>query len=152
VPFAAEYALLFRWARPVLFSCLLLCGGLALNSALALEQLETVVRTEGLTYRRIVHYTAQGRFIQEEEVPVGTRLWMTRVPIGRVAIAARVAQTSEELTFSTVYQGAGIFFSLCLALTAFISLQPRLSNDPRLMATLASALFLLITLVMLFSN
>lgn len=152
LPFAAEYARLFRVARPVLLGCLLLCTGLALNSALAREQLETVLRTERVAYRRIAHYTARGQFMQEEEVPVGTRLWVNRAPLGHTAIAARVVQTGEELAFGTVYDGAGVFFSLCLALTAFIALLPRLGNDPRLVATLASALFLLITLGMLFSS
>lgn len=151
-PFAAEYARMFRLARPILLGCLLLCTSIGLDLLLAREQSETVLRTDGVAYRRIMHYTTRGRFMQEEEVPVGTQLLVTRAPLWRTVISAQVVQTGEELRFGTVYQGAGIFFSLCLALTASISLLPRLGNEPRLMATLAAALFLLVTLVMVFAN
>ena len=151
-PFAAEYALMFRLARPILLGCLLLCTSIGFDSVLAREQVETVLRTDGVTYHRIVHYTTRGQFTQEEEVPVGTRLWVKRAPLWRTVISARIEQTGEELTFRTIYRGAGKFFWLCLAFTAASSLQPKFSNETRSMATMASALFLLVTLVIMFST
>ncbi len=152
VPFAAQYALTFRLARPVLLGCLLLCFSIGLDSVLVREQPEVVLRTDGVAYKRIVHYTSSGQFTQEEEVPVGTRLWVRRGPLWRTVIAARVAQTGEELAFMTIYQGVGKLVWWCLAFTAACSLQPTFSNEARLMATLSAAFFLLIALVIMFAT
>ncbi len=151
-PFAAEYARMFRLARPVLIGALLLCTSLGLDLVLAHERPETVLRTDGVAYRRIVHYTTGGHFTQEEEIPVGTRLRVKRTPLWRTAVSARVEQSGEELEFQTLFQGASNLFWLGLFLTSSIALQARFSNESRLMATLSAALFLFLTLVVMCSR
>lgn len=150
--FAAEQARFLRLARPIMLGSLLLCISLGLDRMLVRERPETVLQLHIVDAWHVVHQTTGGHFILDEEIPINTLLQVNRTPLWRTIISARVEQTGEVHQFRSLYQGASNLFWLGLGLTALIALQTRFSDEARLMATLSSAVFLILTLVMLFSS
>lgn len=156
VRYAAHYARAVRWARPLLLASLVLCASLAVDLWLATERVEQVLGTETVlhytrwgSYETTRYQTDRGSFAISDELPVG-QMVVRRTPLWRTAIWARFSPSQSVLTFSSVYKGKRYFFWLGLLATATLGLAPRLSNEHRLLACLAAAVFLGLTLVQMF--
>ena len=149
---AAEQARFLRLARPVMLAALALCASLGLDRLFAREQPETVLQMHIVDAWHVVHQTTGGHFTLDEEIPVHARLRVTRTPLWRTALRLRVEQTGEVQYFRSLYQGASNVFWLGLGLTALLSLRTRISDESRLMATLSSVVFMILTLITLFAT
>jgi hypothetical protein len=150
VRYAAESARALQLMRPFLIGALLLCLFLALDLWLAKETVEQVLQTETFTYHNVYHYTERGTFMLPDELPVGTKLLLTRTPLRQTAISARLSPYEPVFVFRSVYGGASNTFWLGLLFTATLALTPRLSNDSRLVASFVAIVCLVLTLLTMF--
>jgi len=156
VRYAAQIARALRLARPLLLASLLLCASLAVDLCLATERVEQVLGTETVlhytrwgSYETTRYQTDRGSFTISDELPAG-RMLVRRTPLWGTAIWARFSPSQSVMTFSSVYKDKRYFFWLGLLTAATLGSMPRLSNEHRLMACLAAAVFLGLTLAQMF--
>ncbi|GAA4013812.1 hypothetical protein GCM10022408_28670 [Hymenobacter fastidiosus] len=153
--YAPQYALMFRWLRPVMLLAVLLSASLPFDWGLAQLHPERVVGLNagvyytGGRYRDahvyFMHQTDRGRFDSDSAVGVGEIVLVRRTPLWSKALHVRRPAARRPIETATIYSGLAWLVPLVLGLLAGLTLWTRLNQDYRLGLGLCSVLLLGLT-------
>lgn len=154
--YAAEYARLLRWMRPVMLLSMVLCLVLLLDYVLTRERAERIVsysvdvyyeggssRSRGTPHIYFRHQTEQGRFDSDERILLGETVQVRRTLLMRKALQV-VRSNGQHVQPSNLYTDSWLA-PWILFVCASLAQSPRFNSDFRLGVGLLGLLVLIIT-------
>jgi curved DNA-binding protein CbpA len=160
--YAAEYARLLRWMRPVMLLSMVLCLLLLLDYGLTRERVERILsysvdvyyeggssRSRGTPHIYFRHQTEQGRFDSDERILLGEKVRVRRTLLMRKALQV-VRSNGQHVQPSNLYTDSWLA-PWILFVCAGLAQSPRFNSDVRLGVGLLGVLLLIITGYLLIS-